>query len=98
MRTSKQVTVICDSGHSNSSSNLDVRNNMMRSTVVERKFNNEETIVRTSKQVTVMCDSGHSNSSSNLDVRNNMMRSTVVQYDTTSDDIGKTGKRGFQHV
>jgi hypothetical protein len=27
-----------------------------------------------------------------------MMRSTVVQNDTTSDDIGKTGKRGFQHV
>jgi 3-deoxy-D-arabino-heptulosonate 7-phosphate (DAHP) synthase len=96
--TSKQVTVICDSGHSNSSSNLDVRKTMMRSTVVECKCNNLETIVSTSKQVTVICDLGHSNSSSNLDVQKTMMRSTVVQNDTTSDDIGKTGKRGFQHV
>jgi hypothetical protein len=98
MRTSKQVTVICDSGHSNSSSNLDVTKSMMRSTVVECKCNNEETIMRTSKQVTVICDSGHSNSSSNLDVTKSMMRSTVVQNDTTSENIGKTGKRGYQHV
>ncbi|KAI2506781.1 hypothetical protein MHU86_7676 [Fragilaria crotonensis] len=54
--------------------------------------------MRTSKQVTVICDSGHSNSSSNLDVTKRMMRSTVVQNDTTSENIGKTGKRGFQHV
>jgi hypothetical protein len=66
--TSKQVTVICDFGHSSSSSNLDIKN-MMRSTVVECTCDNKETITTTSKQVTVICDFGHSCSSSNLDVK-----------------------------
>jgi hypothetical protein len=64
---------------------------------VECTCNNLETIMTTSKQVTAICDIGHSSSSSNLDVQKNMMRSTVVPTDTTSDDIGNTGKRGFQH-
>ena len=79
MTTSKQVTAICDIGHSSSSSNLDVQKNMMRSTVVECTCNNLETIMTTSKQVTAICDIGHSSSSSNLDVQKNMMRSTVVE-------------------
>jgi hypothetical protein len=69
MTTSKQVTVICDFGHRSSSSNLDVRKNMMRRTVVECTWKNKETIMTTSKQVTDICDFGHSSSSSNLDVK-----------------------------
>ncbi|KAI2491114.1 hypothetical protein MHU86_23465 [Fragilaria crotonensis] len=70
MTTSKQLTLICDFGHS-SSSNLDIRKNMMRpsSMVVECTCNNKETIMLTmSKQVTIICDFGHSSSNSNLDV------------------------------
>jgi hypothetical protein len=63
------VTVICDFGHSSSSFNLDVANNIVRSTVAECTCNNKETIMTTSKQVTVICDFGHSSSSSNHDVK-----------------------------
>jgi hypothetical protein len=71
---------------------------MMRSTVVECTCDNEETITTTSNQVTVIFDFGHSSSSSNLDVNMKTMRSTVVANDTTRDDIGNTGKRGFQRA
>jgi hypothetical protein len=65
---------------------------------VESTCDNEETITKASKQVTVICDFGHSSSSSNLDLNKKLMMSTVVANDTTSDDIGNTGKRGFQCV
>jgi UDP-N-acetylglucosamine pyrophosphorylase len=106
--TSRQVTGICDTGHSTSSTDVDVQ--MMRSTVLGKTSNptddigisgkgsfdlDAETITTMSRQVTGICDTGHSTSSTDVDVQ--MMRSTVVGQDfatfTNDDVIGKSWKR-----
>ncbi len=96
--TSKQVTVICDFGHSSSSSNLDVGKTWWGVRLWNAHVTMRKPSWRRQNRSLLPVTLGTFSSSSNLDIKEIMMRSKAVPNDTTSDDIGNTGKQGFQRV